>query len=283
MTYRRVAVFDNIGSNLGPHLIPCISFIEQSRHHGSILVHCRQGVSRSSTICVAYLMKMRGMRFPEALAYVKAQRSAARPNAAFVSQLEDYDAQLEEAREKAAARGDGRRGGGAGGALAGGKRPFDAPSNGGAGGGGGGGGGDKKARTAMRGPSLGPSAAVGPAAAVGRVAGVAGAGAVGAAAVGAIGPSIGPSAGPPAAGGEGGGSGNGGGAGAPEAEDAECEECGEEPSTLLCTECGVRYCDECEAATHDHLRAKRGEDHGKFVKRDVKGDAKGDAKGGAVT
>ena len=65
----------------------------------------------------------------------------------------------------------------------------------------------------------------------------------------------------------------------PEAEDAECEECGEEPSTLLCTECGVRYCDECEAATHDHLRAKRGEDHCKFVKRDVKGGAKG----GAVT
>ena len=114
MTFRRVAVVDNIGSNLGPHLIPCISFIEQSRHHGSILVHCRQGVSRSSTICVAYLMKMRGMRFPEALAYVKAQRSAARPNAAFVSQLEDYDAQLEEAREKVAARRDGQRGGGAG-------------------------------------------------------------------------------------------------------------------------------------------------------------------------
>ena len=219
MTYRRVAVFDNIGSNLGPHLIPCISFIEQSRHHGSILVHCRQGVSRSSTICVAYLMKMRGMRFPEALAYVKAQRSAARPNAAFVSQLEDYDAQLEEAREKVAARRDGQRGGGAGGALAGGKRPFDAPSIGGAGGGGRGGGGDKKARTAMRGPSMGPSASVGPAAAVGG-AGVAGAGAVGAAAVGAIGPSIGPSAGPPAAGGGGGGSGNGGGGEVAEAEDA---------------------------------------------------------------
>ena len=75
------------------------------------------------------------------------------------------------------------------------------------------------------------------------------------------------------------GSGNGGGGDVPEAEDAECEECGEEPSTLLRTECGVRYCDECEAATHDHLRAKRGEDHCKFVKRDVKGGAKG----GAVT
>ena len=37
--------------------IECIEFIDNNLKYGNVLVHCMMGISRSSTIVIAYLMK----------------------------------------------------------------------------------------------------------------------------------------------------------------------------------------------------------------------------------
>ena len=57
MTYRRCSVFDSSSENLSGYFDGCTAFIEQGQFYGAVLVHCVQGVSRSSTMVLAYLMK----------------------------------------------------------------------------------------------------------------------------------------------------------------------------------------------------------------------------------
>ncbi|OJD36472.1 pps1 dual specificty phosphatase [Diplodia corticola] len=53
----------------------CLRFIEQSKAAGTAtLVHCRVGVSRSATICIAEVMNELGMSFPRAYCFVRARR-----------------------------------------------------------------------------------------------------------------------------------------------------------------------------------------------------------------
>jgi predicted protein tyrosine phosphatase len=43
----------------------------QGRAWGNVLVHCNRGVSRSSSIIIAYLMKRKGLGLKEALEFTK--------------------------------------------------------------------------------------------------------------------------------------------------------------------------------------------------------------------
>ncbi|EMD69821.1 hypothetical protein COCSADRAFT_76996 [Bipolaris sorokiniana ND90Pr] len=53
----------------------CLKFIEAGRAEGgATLVHCRVGVSRSATICIAEVMKELGLSFPRAYCFVRARR-----------------------------------------------------------------------------------------------------------------------------------------------------------------------------------------------------------------
>ena len=54
---------------------------------GKVLVHCNAGVSRSSTIIIAYLIKYKSMAYRQALELVRKNRPAAKPNAGFETQL----------------------------------------------------------------------------------------------------------------------------------------------------------------------------------------------------
>jgi atypical dual specificity phosphatase len=59
-----------------------------------VLVHCHEGISRSTSVVSAYLMQKYGMSPQEALAYVKSKRRVADPNLGFVQQLNEYRDQL---------------------------------------------------------------------------------------------------------------------------------------------------------------------------------------------
>ena len=66
-------------------------FIDEAIKSGGILVHCLQGISRSSTIVISYLMKKSKMRFEDALKFVLEKRKETKPNSNFINQLKNYD------------------------------------------------------------------------------------------------------------------------------------------------------------------------------------------------
>ncbi|KAJ4153289.1 hypothetical protein LMH87_009784 [Akanthomyces muscarius] len=53
----------------------CLEFIDRGKQLGTAtLVHCRVGVSRSATICIAEVMRVLGLSFPRAYCFVRARR-----------------------------------------------------------------------------------------------------------------------------------------------------------------------------------------------------------------
>ena len=65
-----------------------VAFIDRARAaNSSVLVHCVAGISRSSTIVIAYLMKREKMTLKDAYAYVKSKRTIIRPNQGFLKCL----------------------------------------------------------------------------------------------------------------------------------------------------------------------------------------------------
>ncbi|KAM9392963.1 dual specificity protein phosphatase 18 [Pholidichthys leucotaenia] len=61
---------------------------------GRALVHCNAGVSRSAALCMAYLMKHRGVSLLEAHGWVRNCRPVVRPNNGFWKQLILYEREL---------------------------------------------------------------------------------------------------------------------------------------------------------------------------------------------
>lgn len=58
---------------------------------GRVLVHCQAGISRSATICLAYLIHARRVRLDEAFEFVKRRRQVISPNLAFMGQLLQFE------------------------------------------------------------------------------------------------------------------------------------------------------------------------------------------------
>mmetsp|Transcript_33864 Transcript_33864/g.82087 ORF Transcript_33864/g.82087 Transcript_33864/m.82087 type:complete len:98 (-) Transcript_33864:247-540(-) len=65
-----------------------IKFIDSARANGKrVLVHCQAGISRSSTIIIAYLMSREGMSYEVARSHVATCRPMIRPNWGFAKLL----------------------------------------------------------------------------------------------------------------------------------------------------------------------------------------------------
>lgn len=62
--------------------------------NGAVLVHCHAGVSRSSTIIIAYLIEYEKMSFEKALEHCKLQREKINPNPGFQKQLKEYEEEI---------------------------------------------------------------------------------------------------------------------------------------------------------------------------------------------
>jgi protein-tyrosine phosphatase len=57
----------------------------------NVFVHCKQGVSRSASIVIAYLITFNKMTFDEAFEYVNSKRKVVLPNPGFEMQLREYE------------------------------------------------------------------------------------------------------------------------------------------------------------------------------------------------
>ena len=71
-------------------------FIERYSKTSGVLVHCAAGISRSSTIIIAYVMKKLGLSFVEAFDYVHQRHPNTDPNIGFICQLQQYEKQIKE-------------------------------------------------------------------------------------------------------------------------------------------------------------------------------------------
>ncbi|XP_044283812.1 dual specificity protein phosphatase 22-A-like isoform X1 [Varanus komodoensis] len=95
MTYLCISASDSSNQNLMQHFKECIRFVHECRlHGGGCLIHCLAGVSRSTTILVAYLMTVTSLGWEECLTATKAVRSYVSPNFGFQEQLQEYEMTL---------------------------------------------------------------------------------------------------------------------------------------------------------------------------------------------
>lgn len=71
----------------------CAAFLPSLALAGNVLVHCAMGLSRSSSLVLAYLMIDENLTLVDAIKAVAANRNIC-PNAGFLEQLRDLDKQL---------------------------------------------------------------------------------------------------------------------------------------------------------------------------------------------
>lgn len=61
---------------------------------GKVLVHCEAGISRSPTICMAYIMRTQQLRLDAAFDVIKQRRDVISPNFSFMGQLLQFESEV---------------------------------------------------------------------------------------------------------------------------------------------------------------------------------------------
>lgn len=85
----------NLMKLLNSHVL-CWFAEEVENDGGRVLIHCQAGVSRSSTIAIAYVMVKLSMTMLEAFHFVKSKRPIVAPNFNFMGQLLDFESTLDQ-------------------------------------------------------------------------------------------------------------------------------------------------------------------------------------------
>ena len=98
VNFKRLPLIDKNSENLLTHLINGLYFIDDSLssdvHGHRILIHCKQGVSRSVSLVCSYLMWKEGLSFNAALGDIQSKRHIACPNDKFSKQLKEFEGRL---------------------------------------------------------------------------------------------------------------------------------------------------------------------------------------------
>lgn len=94
--YLKINVGDTVhdAANLASHLSRVLDWIECVRTESAsnkVLVHCNLGISRSSTVVIAWLMRHYRRRYEDCFVYVRSMRCFISPNRAFIEQLKIFE------------------------------------------------------------------------------------------------------------------------------------------------------------------------------------------------
>ncbi|XP_043724719.1 protein-tyrosine-phosphatase MKP1-like [Telopea speciosissima] len=88
LIYKTLWLQDSPSEDITSILYDVFDYFEDVREQGGrVLVHCCQGVSRSTSLVIAYLMWRDGQSFEDAFQFVKAARGITNPNMGFACQL----------------------------------------------------------------------------------------------------------------------------------------------------------------------------------------------------
>ena len=88
INYLQLNIIDHPKENILKYFDKAFSFIELARKNQSnILIHCKLGRSRSSSILIAYMIKYFGYNINKALEFIKSKRKEVNPNYGFIKQL----------------------------------------------------------------------------------------------------------------------------------------------------------------------------------------------------
>jgi len=86
--YKKVPLLDDPRQEIIQSLPECFEFLDEAyMNQCNVLVHCQAGISRSSSIIIAYLLHKTPMNYDEALSVVKNSRPIVNPNVGFEQQL----------------------------------------------------------------------------------------------------------------------------------------------------------------------------------------------------
>ncbi|KAH1160637.1 hypothetical protein GLYMA_11G243900v4 [Glycine max] len=86
--YKTLWLQDSPTEDITSILYDVFDYFEDVREQGGrVLVHCCQGVSRSTALVIAYLMWREGQSFEDAFQFVKTARAVTNPNMGFACQL----------------------------------------------------------------------------------------------------------------------------------------------------------------------------------------------------
>ncbi|KAK0149415.1 Dual specificity protein phosphatase 5 [Merluccius polli] len=93
--YKWIPVEDNHMADISSHFQEAIEFIDHVKQSGGkVLVHCEAGISRSPTICMAYIMRTQRLQLDEAFDIIKQRRALVSPNFSFMGQLLQFESEV---------------------------------------------------------------------------------------------------------------------------------------------------------------------------------------------
>lgn len=95
LPYLSIFEEDRTSTNLSSYFSLTNRFIDKYIECGGVLVHCSAGISRSSTIILAYIMYKKRKTFEDAYQYLQDKHPITDPNLGFIIQLQQYEKELD--------------------------------------------------------------------------------------------------------------------------------------------------------------------------------------------
>lgn len=91
--YLTLTLRDGVSEDLSPFFFQVLEYIEsavKANPENKVFIHCHQGVSRSCSFVLAYMIWKEGLSFQRAFEQLKAIRGVCSPNSAFICQLLEF-------------------------------------------------------------------------------------------------------------------------------------------------------------------------------------------------